>query len=136
MDGCHRRPSVDDARMPPRSPIARFLGRRVRALRKLRGLTQEALGERAAVTGKFVGIIERGDGNPTVELVERLADALDVEPWELLRFEEAQPAGPIDRAARATAASERISEYVEGRPAAQIERALRILEAALGRRTR
>lgn len=117
----------------PRTPAVSLLfGRRLRALRKLRNLTQEALGERAGVSGKLVGQIERGGGNPSLETIAQLAHALGIELPELVRFEETRADGPQRNAARGLAAAERVSSYLSRRPAADVERALRILEAALG----
>jgi transcriptional regulator with XRE-family HTH domain len=59
------------------------LGERVRELRQARGWTQEALGERSALSYKFVGEIERGRGNPSVETLQRLSAALEVDVTEL-----------------------------------------------------
>jgi transcriptional regulator with XRE-family HTH domain len=114
------------------APIATLLGRRLRALRKLRKLTQEKLGERARLSGKFVGEVERGVGNPSLDALVRLAGALDVDLGELVRFEESSGRGAAPNAARGFAAAERVATYLAHRPAAEIERALRILEAALG----
>jgi transcriptional regulator with XRE-family HTH domain len=113
----------------------KLLGRRLRALRKQRGLTQEELGERARLSGKFVGLIERGTGNPSLEVLARLSEALRLELWELLRFEEARGEGAPRNAARAFVAAEKVSAYLSRRPADDIERALKILEAALGDQT-
>jgi transcriptional regulator with XRE-family HTH domain len=115
-----------------RANIRLLFGRRVRALRRLRGLTQEELGERSDVSGKLVGQIERGDGNPTLEVIAGLAGALSVEPAALLQFEEERPGGTVERAAGALAAREQVARYLARRPADDVEKALRILEAALG----
>jgi transcriptional regulator with XRE-family HTH domain len=112
--------------------VSVLLGRRMHALRTMRNLTQEELGERAGVSGKFVGQIERGTGNPSLKTMASLAQALDIEIWELVRFEESRPEGSSRNAARAFAAAERVSGYLLRRPAADVERALRILDAALG----
>jgi transcriptional regulator with XRE-family HTH domain len=112
--------------------VSVLLGRRTLALRTLRNLTQEELGERAGVSGKFVGQIERGTGNPSLKTMAALAQALGIELWELVRFEESRPEGSPRNAARALAAAERVSSYFLRRPAADVERALRILDAALG----
>jgi transcriptional regulator with XRE-family HTH domain len=112
--------------------VPELFGRRVHALRDLRKLTQEELGERASISGKFVGQIERGTGNPSLATIARLAQALGIELPELVRFEESRPDGNPRNAARAFAAAERVSSYLLRRPAADIERALRILDAALG----
>jgi transcriptional regulator with XRE-family HTH domain len=95
-------------------------------------MTQEQLGEKAGVSGKFVGQIERGAGNPSLKNLHRLAQALGVELPDLLRFEELRPEGLARNATRAFAAAERISSYLSRRPASDVERAYRILEAALG----
>jgi transcriptional regulator with XRE-family HTH domain len=94
-------------------------------------LTQEKLGERAGVSGKLVGQIERGLGNPTLDVIMGLATGLDVEGASLLQFEEERPQGAAASAAGAFAAAERVSRYLARRPASEVERALRILEAAL-----
>ena len=127
------RPAGDDAAMPRgrRANVRVLFGRRLRALRKLRMFTQEKLGERAGVSGKLVGQIERGDGNPTLDVIAGLAAGLDLEPADLLQFEEERPHGPPAAAAGAFAAAEQVSRYLARRPAGEIERALRILEAAL-----
>lgn len=66
------------------------LGARVREARTRRGWTQEALGERAGLSYKFIGEIERGTGNPTVESVNQIADALSVDVGELFQREETE----------------------------------------------
>lgn len=55
----------------------------LRRLRVLRGLSQEALATDAAVDRSYVGRLERGLENPTVAVIERLAEALD---FELVEF--------------------------------------------------
>ena len=60
------------------------MGRRVKALRLARKLTQEQLGERASLSYKFVGEIERGIGNPTIETLANIATALGVNIVDLV----------------------------------------------------
>jgi transcriptional regulator with XRE-family HTH domain len=84
------------------------------------------------VSGKFIGLIERGAGNPTLDVLDRVAEALEVELWQLLRFEETRPQGNARNAARAFAAAEKVATYLATLSAAEAERALRIVEAALG----
>lgn len=64
-----------------------LLGRRIREIRTTKGLTQEKLGSKADVSYKFVGEIERGLQNPSFDTLEKIAGALDVEFFELFRFE-------------------------------------------------
>ncbi|PKN17922.1 MAG: transcriptional regulator [Deltaproteobacteria bacterium HGW-Deltaproteobacteria-6] len=64
-----------------------LLGRRIREIRISKSLTQEKLGSKADISYKFVGEIERGLQNPSFETLEKIAEALDVELYELFRFE-------------------------------------------------
>jgi hypothetical protein len=49
--------------------------------------------------------------------------ALEVELWNLLKFEESKPKGPAGRAAAAMLGAEKISEYLFDRPPDELERA-------------
>src|SRR4051812_10319786 len=65
------------------SPAAQFrlqLGASIRMLRLEKGWSQEQLAERAGLSYKFVGEVERGVGNPSVETLFEIATALGVEP--------------------------------------------------------
>lgn len=63
--------------------VRKFLGERLRALRKQRGLSQEALGARAGLSGKFIGEVERGEKSISVDSLYHVAVALKV-PMRLL----------------------------------------------------
>jgi transcriptional regulator with XRE-family HTH domain len=54
------------------------LGAQVRALRRERGLTLKALGQRAGLSHPFLSQVERGLAQPSLGSVERIADALGV----------------------------------------------------------
>jgi len=58
--------------------IRTHVGAAVKALRARRRLTQEQLAERSGLSYKFVGEIERGDANPTILTLDRVAKALAV----------------------------------------------------------
>ncbi len=60
------------------------LGTRLRAVRKTRRLSQELLGERAGLSGKFVGEVERGEKSISVDSLARMAQALGVGLHDLL----------------------------------------------------
>ncbi|MEI6236445.1 MAG: helix-turn-helix transcriptional regulator [Planctomycetota bacterium] len=64
--------------------IVQLFAQRLRALRTTRGLTQEALARRAAVTVPYIGKLERAGASPGIDLLDRLAAALGVSPTELL----------------------------------------------------
>lgn len=68
-----------------------LLGRRIRSLRTLKDWTQQELGSRADVNYKFIGEIERGKQNPSLHVLARIAEALEVKLHDLLRFEHEVP---------------------------------------------
>ncbi|WP_026836161.1 helix-turn-helix domain-containing protein [Eubacterium xylanophilum] len=54
------------------------LGERVQSIRKASGLSQEELALRADITPTYMGQIERNIKNPTIRVLERICEALDV----------------------------------------------------------
>lgn len=63
------------------------VGKRVRVLRKLKAFTQEELGEKAGLSYKFVGEIERGEVNPSLDSLIKIATALGVKVGDLFSHE-------------------------------------------------
>jgi transcriptional regulator with XRE-family HTH domain len=66
------------------SVLVRF-GNRVRELRKRKGLSQEGLALESGLDRSYVGGVERGERNISLENIEKLARALRVHPSELLK---------------------------------------------------
>ena len=60
-------------------------GQALRSLRTKRGWTQTDLALRADVDRNYVSLIELGRNSPSVRMVFRLCEALDVTPSELLK---------------------------------------------------
>lgn len=60
------------------------LAANVRRLRHERQLTQEGLAERAGISSRYVGAVERGDVSASVTILGQIAAALSVEPGDLL----------------------------------------------------
>lgn len=58
------------------SAVAARIGVVIRRNRTDRGLSQESLAELAGLSRSFVGEVERGAAVPSVETLQRLADAL------------------------------------------------------------
>jgi transcriptional regulator with XRE-family HTH domain len=56
------------------------VARNLRVVRKQKGFTQEELADLAGINRNYVGQIEREEKSPTIDLLERLVVALDVEP--------------------------------------------------------
>jgi transcriptional regulator with XRE-family HTH domain len=70
--------------MAPSSASLTLFGARVRVRRKERGLSQEALATAAGLHWTFVGQVERGQRNLSLNNVLKLAAALDVDPGQLV----------------------------------------------------
>lgn len=61
------------------SSLKLTLGAQVREIRRVRGLTQEALAEQLGVTPRYIAGVERGERNLTLDSVDALAKQLGVE---------------------------------------------------------
>ncbi|WP_313152979.1 helix-turn-helix domain-containing protein [Lacrimispora sp.] len=64
----------------------RILGENVRIRRINLGYTQEQLAEKADLHRTYIGAIERGDRNVSLNNIVAIANALKVKPHELLIF--------------------------------------------------
>ena len=67
------------------SPLVQRCAANVRAVRLQCGLSQEGLAEIADLHRTYIGAIERSERNITLESLEKLAKALDVDAATLLR---------------------------------------------------
>lgn len=67
--------------------IQENLGLRVRSLRIAAGITQEQLAEKAGLSLKHLGELERGRSNPTLSSLHALATGLGVSMAALFDFE-------------------------------------------------
>jgi transcriptional regulator with XRE-family HTH domain len=81
--------------MASRTEAARLLGERVRDLRRRRGTTQMDFALYIGMNVAHLGRIERGDTNPTLETIVRLADALGVDASALVKGIRAEHYPPI-----------------------------------------
>ena len=65
-----------------------ILARNLRRLRENRGMSQEVLAAHAGLHRTYVGAVERGERNITLATLQRIADALAVDPVSLLLHRE------------------------------------------------
>ncbi|MDP2649665.1 MAG: helix-turn-helix transcriptional regulator [bacterium] len=66
--------------------LYKTLGEKIKKYRKEKGLTQEQLADAAEIERSYMGTIERGERNPTLLKVYKIAKALTVNLSELLNF--------------------------------------------------
>ena len=58
--------------------IKQKFGLRLKELRKLKGLSQEKLANLAEIDRTYLPTIEKGERNVSIEIIEKLARALDI----------------------------------------------------------
>ena len=63
----------------------RLLARKLRLLRFLNNWSQEQLAQVSSLDRSYVSSIERAERNVSLDNIEKLADAFDITPAELLR---------------------------------------------------
>ncbi|MFD2116540.1 helix-turn-helix domain-containing protein [Paenibacillus yanchengensis] len=58
------------------SDIVKLIGENIRTIRKAQGLSQEQLALRADINASYMGQVERGEKNPTIDVLNKIASAL------------------------------------------------------------
>ena len=68
--------------------LSQKFGKRIKFERIKRDWTQEELAEKANIGRSSLTVLERNISSPTLDTVEKLANALGYEPYELLIFKD------------------------------------------------
>ncbi|MDQ3256473.1 MAG: helix-turn-helix domain-containing protein [Acidobacteriota bacterium] len=118
MAGAGGRPPTKDA--PP-------FGRRLAVLRRGKGLSQRELGARLGVPRETVDYYERRALNPTLDVIERVAEALEVSPAQLIG-DDAAPL-KVSRKAGPTGKVQKVFEDVSRLPRRQQEKIVEFVSA-------
>jgi putative transcriptional regulator len=99
------------------------LDRRIQRLRRTRGYMREQLAETIDINPEYLSSVERGEENPTLDLLLRLSTGLQVELPELFQF------------AQEGESCERLRQKMEGLLAdlteEELRRVVRVLEALI-----
>ena len=64
--------------------IREILAENIKEKRRKRGLTQEKLAEKAGMSLQYLAMLELGRKFPSGDMLERLANTLEIETYELL----------------------------------------------------
>jgi transcriptional regulator with XRE-family HTH domain len=107
--------------------VRKFLGQRLRELRKQRGLSQARLGDASSLSGKFIGEVERGEKSISIDSLYKVSVALRV-PLSTLT-----DVRPGKRAVVPSEDAEKIFALVSGRrrSAAEVRRAYEMVRRVL-----
>jgi transcriptional regulator with XRE-family HTH domain len=113
---------------PPQKEAPPF-GQRLAAARKSKGLSQTELAARMQTTRGAIDYYERRAVNPTLDVIQQVAEALAVPVTELLGAEPAPPTrakpGPVSQL-------ERRFEQIKGLPRKRQQFILQFLDAMIG----
>lgn len=70
--------------MQKRPSVEAIFGKVLRQMREERGLTQEKMAELAEIDRTYIYRLENGLRSPSLDVIFRVADALDVSPAAIL----------------------------------------------------
>lgn len=99
-----------------------LLGARIKELRKRAGLSQDQLAEKVGIEAKYLSRIEVGKRYPSLETLEKIADALQVEMKELFDFQHFQGEAVTPRG---------IENLVEGARPDELRLIYRVIKAVI-----
>jgi transcriptional regulator with XRE-family HTH domain len=66
--------------------VPEMLGRRVKKLREGKELSQEKLALEAGLNRAYIGYIERGERNPSIKTMTKIANVLKLPLHEIFKF--------------------------------------------------
>lgn len=104
--------------------LANYIGLTVRRLRQDREFTLQALADESGISKSYLGDIEKGRKNPTTDVLEAIAHALNVPPRRLLYHAALDEEDPFLESEQLTLEADEEST-VQLRELAQLARRLR-----------
>ena len=70
--------------------IKKYIGKRIKEIRKNKHLSQEQLSEMLDISQNALSYIETGENFFSAETLEKLINCLEIEPYELFKFDHLQ----------------------------------------------
>jgi transcriptional regulator with XRE-family HTH domain len=104
--------------------LADYIGLTVRRLRAERGFTLQALADESGISKSYLGDIEKGRKNPTTDVIEAVAHALEVPARQLL-YHAALSDEDVLAAIEQLSLEEDVNEELELKELAKLSRRLR-----------
>jgi transcriptional regulator with XRE-family HTH domain len=98
-----------------------LFGSRIRSLREAVAVSRERAAESADINANYLGEIERGEKWPSIEVIQRLADALRVSPSAFFEFEGEERDPSVLRA--------KLHDLLANKSTEQLQQAMRVLRA-------
>jgi transcriptional regulator with XRE-family HTH domain len=89
------------------SEINQTAGRNIRSIREKMGLSQDVFADRCGIHRSYVGAIERGESNITLDTLARVAAAAGIKPQALLNYPAAAASHDSKKTARGGAPTSR-----------------------------
>lgn len=111
------------------SDFLNMIGERIRTLRKEKGYTQESLSEKSGIHVTYISDIERGERNISMETLEKVISALEVNPVEVFRIEGIEG---IEERSDKKALMEALASLLAGRQVEEVQMILRLAKDVLG----
>jgi transcriptional regulator with XRE-family HTH domain len=68
--------------------LKRIIGNKIRNVRNSRGMTLQQLSEITGLQTSYLGDVERGKRNTSLDSLEKIMNALDIRPGDLFNFRE------------------------------------------------
>ncbi len=104
------------------SKLRKDFGQRIKQLRKTKGLTQEKLAEKAHLEPTYLGSVERGERNLTIDNIEKIAKGFRLEPFHFFMFH-------LDAVAdESTVNQQKVLTLIKSLPAKKKKRILQIMQ--------
>ncbi|MBQ0050936.1 MAG: helix-turn-helix transcriptional regulator [Treponema sp.] len=93
--------------------IQQVLAENLRKFRKIRGFTQEQLAEKAGTSTNYIGTIEIGKKYPSPQMLEKLAEALEIDSLMFFQCESKNEKDSILKQKLETVKSNLINDFAK-----------------------
>jgi transcriptional regulator with XRE-family HTH domain len=70
------------------SELRMIIGERIRSVRKAKGLTQLNVADKCDLDDAYLGGVERGERNFSIDTLEKILKALQLQPIDVLRIDD------------------------------------------------